>query len=288
MPSVALLADRLRVEERLLTTAFASRGWEARLVHAGDLALPLAPGQDPDGSWQVPAVVVDRTLATPESAALSALLSAAGSAVVNRTATTRLLGDRLALLRHLVAGGIPIPRTVVAFSPEAALRAIDDIGYPVFLKSLTVDPVMPVALVEDRDAAEALIEHRSVLGNERAVLVQRAAGDPATVTRLVVVGEQLIAAARHADGELRLLDVAEWQALAAAVAQRLGSGVYEIEVNQVDGCQTVLSAANLGEFRSLAERGVAVADAVADYVIAVTGYESTAQGERSERAPVEG
>jgi len=277
MSQVALLAQRLRVEERLLITAFAEKGWEAILVRPGDLSLPLqAAGTAVSPLWQA---VVDRTPATLESVALAALLAAAGLTVVNRTATTRLLADRLALLRHLTIGQIPVPPTLASFGPESTLRAVEALGYPVYLKSLHCNPAMPVALVEDRDAAEALVEHRSMLGDERAVLVQKAMADPNGSVRLLLVGQRLLAASRLAGERWTIVDDARWIPLATAVCQRLGSGVYEIEVVETASGPVVISASNALEFRSLVEQGVPVAEAIAEYV--VTGIGETARASQS-------
>lgn len=281
MSRVALLAERLRVEERLLTAALARHGWEANLLRPADLVLPLQALQavnTPD----LPPAVLDRTMATPESVALSALLSSTGTTVVNRTATTRLLADRLAFLRHMLAGQIAVPPTVASFGPESTLRAIEALGYPVYLKSLSAGPPMPVALVEDRDAAEALVEHRSVLGDERAVLVQKAVADPSQTVRLVVAGQRLVAAARLADEGWQLVEAGTWERLAAAVTQRLGSGVYEIEAAETAAGQVVISASNLVEFRSLAELGVPVAEAIVEHFLEVVTESAEASAIPSE------
>lgn len=288
MSRVALLAERLRVEERLLTAAFARHGWEATLLRPADLILPLHRAQAL-GTLDLPSLppaVLDRTSATPESVALSALLTATGTTVVNRTATTRLLADRLAFLRHLLAGQIPVPATIASFGPESTLRAIEALGYPVYLKALSAGPAMPVALVEDRDAAEALVEHRAVLGDERAVLVQKAVADPGQTVRLVVAGQRLIAAARLEEERWQLIDRAIWERLAGAVAQRLGSGIYEIEAAETDAGQVVISASNLLEFRSLAELGVPVAEAIAEYLLEVVTEGAEASPIQSEGVSV--
>ncbi len=284
MARIALLAERLRVEERLLLAAFAAKGWDATLLRLADLVLPL---QGERGELaDLPQAALDRTRATPESAALSALLTSAGVAVVNRAATTRLLVDRLAFLRHMLVAGIPVPPTVASFGPESTLRAIETLGYPVYLKSLSASPTMPVALVEDRDAAEALVEHRSMLGDEQAVLVQKAIAEPGEVVHLFIVGPHLVAAARCVDEQWQLVSTGAWERLAGAVAQRLGSGVYEIETAETDAGQVVISADNLLEFRSLAEQGAPIAQSIADHFLEFVARGVEANQIRSEGASV--
>ncbi len=264
MATVALLAERLRVEERLLQQAFAGFGWEAQLSDPNDIAIPLQ-----ETAEQLPAVSLDRERATAEATALAALLAARGGTVVNRPATTRLLADRLAFLRHLVVAGIPTPPTVVAFGEAATLRAIATLGCPVYLKSLVVDATMPIAYVEDADAAEALVEHRRVLGDERAVLVQKAVAEPDAVRRLIVVGTELLAVVRGRGGEAPLAfeDTERWRALADALVSRLGSGIYAVDVVEGDRGPVVISAENLVHFRQLAEHGLPVAERIAAFVV---------------------
>ncbi len=270
---VALLADRPRVEERLLLDALAQRGVAASLLPPERVHLPLAG--PPSGEARVD-LALDRGPATPERAVLAALLAAAGALVVNRAATTRLLADRLALLRHLTIAEVPVPETAVSFGEEATLAAIEEMGYPVVLKPLAVDPRVPLALVEDRDAAEAIVEHRTTLGHERAVLVQRVV--PGRWLRLVVIGREVVGIETRALEGWRPGRAAPYQpfegeasalaALGERVVGRLGSGVYQVEVSLGDGGPVVTGAGNLVDFRSLAERGVDVADRIAAFALA--------------------
>ncbi len=274
MGVVALLAERLRVEERLLQEGFAAAGWESRLVDPAGLIVPLHGRVD-----DLPSVLVDRERATSESTTLAALLAAQGAVVVNRPATTRLLADRLAFLRHLVIAGIPTPPTIVAFGEAATFRAIETLGYPVYLKSLVADPAMPIAYVEDADAAEALVEHRRVLGDERAVLVQKAVAEPWEVRQLVVAGDELVAVIQGRGGEApRLDDEARWRALAARVIGRLGTGLYVVDAVETEAGAVVLSAENLVHFRDLVESGIPIVDRIVGFVLRMAQRESTDDG----------
>jgi len=269
---IALLADRLRVEERLIVEACASRGLEAVLLPPARIYLSLdAP------SVGVFDVAIERGTVTPERAALSALLASGGTLVVNRAATARLLADRLALVRHLVYYGVPMPPTAVSFGEEATFAAIEGVGYPVILKSVVVDPDVPVALVEDRDAAEAIVEHRMMLGNEQAVLVQRFAAGRSRTVRLAIVGHDLVGIearrnsgwrpAREAPWEPYEGDAGPLEAIAAHLETKLGSGIYAIEVLEVDDGPVVVGVTNLVDFRSLVERGTDVAGAIVDFAV---------------------
>jgi [lysine-biosynthesis-protein LysW]--L-2-aminoadipate ligase len=244
------------VEERLLLEAFAARGQTAALVAPSALRFPLS------GVSQLPALALDRVAATAERATLAALLAAGGTTVVNRAATTRLLADRLALLRHLLLAGIAVPETLVAFGPDATLSAISELGYPVLLQTPLFDPGHPDAVVSDRDAAEALVEHRATLGDERVTLVQRYLPTPGHKARLVVAGGAVAAIERHhfaeGAGYTPYPDAPEaLRELGAAAIARLGSGVYQIEAIETPDGPVVIGAGNLVDFRTLAETSLA-------------------------------
>jgi [lysine-biosynthesis-protein LysW]--L-2-aminoadipate ligase len=155
-----------------------------------------------------------------------------------------------------------VPETLVAFGPEATLNAIGELGYPAILQTPLVDPGHPDAVVSDRDAAEALVEHRATLGDERVTLVQRYLPTPGYKARLVVAGGAVAAIERHhfAEGGSYTpypdAPDALWE-LGAAVIARLGSGVYQIEAIETPDGPVVISAGNLVDFRTLAEADLA-------------------------------
>jgi [lysine-biosynthesis-protein LysW]--L-2-aminoadipate ligase len=273
---IALLAERLRVEERLLINAFAGRRHEAVLLLPERVQIPLG---EPDTG--LPDLVLDRGITTAERSILATLLAAGGTVVVNRAATARLLSDRLALLRHLIVAEIPVPRTVASFGEEATFAAIETIGYPVLLKSLTVDPAVPVAVVEDQDSAEAIVEHRTMLGGERAVLVQRFIAGAGQSVRLAIVGRELAGIETRQHDGWRPGSRAAYEPypeanpalarLAEQVVARLGSGTYAIEVIEGPEDPVVVGVGNLVNFRSLVEREINVAGAIADFALAQYG-----------------
>ena len=283
---IALLAERLRVEERLLTEAFESRGHEVALVNPSAIHV----GFDGAGGAQIQVVkdgestpfvadlALDRSTATTEGAALGALVANRGVVMVNRPATTRLLADRLAAHRHLTFATIPVAETIVSFGETATFNAIETIGYPVLLKSIKTDHAYPFAIIEDEDAAEAIVEHRVTLGDERGVMVQRFISGQSRSVRLVVVGESVVAVEqRSLKGWKPAVDAdyvpfegddSALRALGQRVVERLGSGTYSIEVvDAVDG-PLVVGLENLIDFRSIAHRGDAIAEQIAEFALA--------------------
>lgn len=267
MTTVTLLASRLRVEERLLQRAFSERGHEVSLLAPESLAIPLTG----EGS-ELPRFMIDRGEATPERATIAALLGAVGGVVVNRAATTRLLADRLSLFRHLIVAAIPVPKTEIAFGEDATLAAIERVGYPAFLLSPGVDSRVPDVVVSDRDAAEAIVEHRATLGHERMVVVQehiegrtvRLAIVGSTVMTPEIVNEETHGAMRYEPYPESPCGLTE---LAERMMSRLGSGVYEVKIVEAPGGPVVVKANNLVDFRGLADAGIDVAGKIADFAL---------------------
>lgn len=260
---IHLLAPRLRVEERLLMQAFSERGREAALLDAATLSMSLT-----GDAGVLPGVVLDRDVATGERAVLGALLAAGGAIVVNRTATTRLLADRLALVRHLVIAGTPVPETVVAFGEGPAVTAARTLGYPLRIMAPVVTPSLPDTVAGDADAAEAVIEHRATLAHETSVLLQRL---PEGVRwRVAVVGDAIVAATSEtADGPVPAGAIpAGVVDLVERVISRLGAGVYAVDIVEAAGGAVVSGASNLVEFRALQQAGHDIAGRIADYTIA--------------------
>jgi len=194
--SIGILCSRLRVEEKLLFDAFAALG--APAAQWDDRALALRLGATP------PAVdvMLIRSISTQTGLVAALLLEAAGVRVVNTYATGATCADKIRTSTVLAAGGVPQPITEVALSREAALEAIARIGYPTVLKPALGSWGRLLARVNDRDAAEAILEHKETLGGvgHQVFYVQEYIAKPGRDIRAFVVGTETIAAIyRRAD-----------------------------------------------------------------------------------------
>ena len=110
--------------------------------------------------------------------------------MVVRTQNLLMLQDRL--------GGFPVvdPRNMAAFTPESALDAIEQLGYPVVLKPCIGSWGRLVAKINDREAAEAILEHKQILGSYHHSIyyIQQYIEKPGRDIRSFVVGDETIAA----------------------------------------------------------------------------------------------
>lgn len=196
---IGVVCSRVRMEEKLLLEAFA-RHPEVEVVRVDDdqFQAPLAgPGQ---GSGQVAAlrrcdVVLLRCLSYARQVTLARLLEAWGVATVNRAAVLETCGDKLRTTLALAAAGIPTPPARVAFTVEAGLEAVEALGYPCVVKPVTGSWGRLIARLNDRDSAEAVLEHKLLLGGalHRVIYLQAHVDKPGRDLRAFVVGDRTVA-----------------------------------------------------------------------------------------------
>ncbi len=158
-PRIAIVYGRLRVEERMLAASCERRGISCDLIDERGIILGS------DGNWSRYSVILARNVSQLHAAHTVMMLNAIGIAVINRIDVLENCNDKVRTSALLTQAGVRQPRYRVAFSPDAVLDAIEDLGYPVVLKPPVGSWGRLLARVNDRDAAEALIEHKMMLGS---------------------------------------------------------------------------------------------------------------------------
>ncbi len=193
--SVAMIVSRIRVEEKLLLAALENAGATVQLVNDDELVLPV--GRDGISPDSIEAdIVLERSLSAARGIYALRLLAAAGIPTVNRYAVAATCWDKLLTTAALAEAGVPQPEVRVAFTPESALAAIEALGYPVVLKPIVGSWGRLLARINDRDAAEAILEHKEVLGSylHSIFYIQEFVAKPGRDIRAFVVGDETICA----------------------------------------------------------------------------------------------
>ncbi|MCP4896517.1 MAG: lysine biosynthesis protein LysX [bacterium] len=141
-------------------------------------------------------VVLSRCLGHQQSVAIATLLEAGGTRVLNSSSVTRLCGSKLATSAALAKNKIPQPQVRLAFSPSSALSSIEEMGYPVVVKPDMGSWGRLLAKINDRDAAEAVLEHKDVLGSfqHSVIYIQEYVPKAGRDIRAFVVGGECVAA----------------------------------------------------------------------------------------------
>ncbi|MFN2521237.1 MAG: lysine biosynthesis protein LysX [Candidatus Limnocylindria bacterium] len=276
-PRVGVLLSRVRVEEKLLLEAFAKRGIEPAIIDDRELVLALE--QRPDLGVDI---VVERCIQHSRALYALAVLDSWRVPSVNTFEVADVCGNKLLTSARLIRDGVPSPRTRLAFTPESALRAVEELGYPCVLKPLIGSWGRLLSKVNDRDAAEAILEHKDVLGTyiHSIYYVQEYVRKPDRDIRAFVVGDETIAAIyRYSDhwitntargGRAERCEVTpELNELCVRAARAVGGGVLAIDLLEARDGLLVNEVNYTMEFRnSIDTTGVDIPARVVDHVLA--------------------
>ena len=285
-----MLLSRVRVEEKLLLAELERR--DVEVVRFDDRTLTL------DLHRQVIDcdVVLERCINHLRALYTLRVLNDWGVPTVNSYEVANICGDKLLTSAALVRAGVPTPRTTIAFTPESALNAIEAIGYPVVLKPAVGSWGRLLARVNDRDAAEALLEHKVTLGSfhHGAFYIQEYVDKPGRDIRSFVVGDQTIAAIYRDSahwitntgrgGKASNCPVTpELDVLSRAAARAVGGGVVATDLFEGPEGLLVNEVNYTMEFRnSVDTTGVDIPAKIVDYVIDVGERSRAARAERDD------
>lgn len=159
MPKIGLLCSRIRVEEKLLIGELEKRGADYEILDDREIILEMH-----HNGWNYD-VILERCINHSRALYALRIFDDWGVPTVNTYEVANICGNKLLTTSALVRAGVPTPRTLVAFTPESALQAIEQMGYPVVLKPGVGSWGRLLSKVNDREAAEAILEHKQVLGS---------------------------------------------------------------------------------------------------------------------------
>lgn len=274
---VGVLCSRIRVEEKLLFDELETRG--VAYDKLDDRALvfnlhDLSPLQHYD-------VILERSINHSRALYALKMLNDWGIKTINSAEVARICGDKLLTTQALLHHKLPVPRNMVAFTPESALEAIEQLGYPVVLKPCVGSWGRLVAKVNDREAAEALLEHKQILGSYHHSIyyIQEYVKKPGRDIRSFVVGDETIAAI-YRTSEHWITNTArggkasncpitpDIDALSQSAAKAVGGGMLAIDlIESADGL--LVNEVNYTmEFRnSIDTTGVNIPAKMVDYLL---------------------
>jgi [lysine-biosynthesis-protein LysW]--L-2-aminoadipate ligase len=273
---LGILCSRIRVEEKLLFTELDRRGVQYKRIDDSNLLFDLQTRDFPFD------VVLERSISFGRSLYTLQVLEARGVSCINRAQVVETCGDKLRTTEALLAANVPTPRTLLAFTPETALEAFEALGYPAVIKPVIGSWGRLVSRVNDRDAAEAILEHLDVLGSwqQHIYYIQEHVAKPGRDIRAFVVGDEPICAI-YRTSEHWITNTARGGRasncslegpvgdLALRAAQAVGGGVLAIDLLEtMDGELLVNEVNHTMEFRnSIDTTGVNIPARIIDYVL---------------------
>lgn len=275
--TVGILMSRVRVEEKLLLEQLEQRG--VRIVRFDDRQYTL----DLNQPWQECDVVLERCINHLRALYTLRVLNDWGIPTVNTYEVANNCGDKILTTSALVRAGVPIPRTIVAYDHDSALAAIEELGYPVVMKPAVGSWGRLLSRINDRDAAEAILEHKTTLGSfhHGAFYIQEYVNKPGRDIRSFVVGDETICAI-YRDSPHWITNTArggvatncpvtdEINDLSRRAAQAVGGGVVAIDLLESEDGLLVNEVNYTMEFRnSIDTTGVNIPARIVDFVVEV-------------------
>ncbi|HES58941.1 MAG TPA: lysine biosynthesis protein LysX, partial [Caldithrix sp.] len=200
---------------------------------------------------------------------------------VNTAHVALTCGDKLLTSRALATHHVPQPEVRIAFTEESALDCIEKMGFPVVIKPAVGSWGRLLAKINDRDAAEALLEHKSILGSYHHSIfyIQKYIEKNKRDIRSFVVGDECIAAI-YRESEHWITNTArggkavncrvtdEIADISIQAAKAVGGGVVAIDLFETDKGLLVNEVNYTMEFKnSITTTGVNIPAKIVDYVI---------------------
>jgi [lysine-biosynthesis-protein LysW]--L-2-aminoadipate ligase len=277
---IGVIYSRVRVEEKWIFGALEKRGLDYDRLDDRGISFDL---QNP-AAWSAFDAVLERSISYTSGLYSLRMLNAFGITTVNTAKVAEICGDKLMTSAALARAGVPQPHSATAFTPEAALEAIEAFGYPVVLKPVVGSWGRLLAKINDRDAAEALLEHKAMLGSVQhsVFYIQEYIKKPGRDIRAIMVGDRVLTAiyrksdhwitntARGGEGEICPI-TPEIEALCLRAAQAVGSGVLAVDLVEHPEKGLLVNEVNhTMEFHIvLPISGVNIADEIVNYVLEV-------------------
>jgi [lysine-biosynthesis-protein LysW]---L-2-aminoadipate ligase len=276
MIRIGFLYTRLRLEEKYLLEEFEKyNDVEVIRINDGDTFFDIN---------QLPVnidVLFERSISYSRGLYISRIFEAHGIPVVNSSLVAERCGDKYVTSQILAQNRIPTPRVFMAFDEDSALKAIEAMGYPCVLKPVVGSWGRLLAKVENREMAEALIEHKATLGvNHQVFYIQEYVDKPGRDIRAFVVDDEAICAI-YRSSESWITNTArggiatncavtdEIAELCQRAARAVGGGLLALDLFETENGLTINEINHTMEFRnSIATTGVNIPQRMTEYVLA--------------------
>ncbi|MEV4131821.1 lysine biosynthesis protein LysX [Dactylosporangium sp. NPDC049742] len=187
---IAVVASRVRREERLILQTLQARGVNHEHVDPRKLTVMLADGRPPFRA------ALMREVSHSRAASVASTLDALGVPTLNRPPVLETCGDKLRTTLAFHNAGLPIPQAAVAWGTGAALEVMPKLGYPLVAKPVTGSWGNLTARVHDEEQGQAILEHRAALPNpqQHVYYLQEHIDKPGKDIKSYVAGDEVVCA----------------------------------------------------------------------------------------------
>jgi len=272
---VGVLTSLIRKEEKLLFEELRRKKVDFEKIDVRQVILDYSkPIRDYD-------VILERCINHSRALNTLKLFNDWDIKTVNSYEVALTCGDKLLTTAAMVKHGIPTIPVKIAYTPESALAAIEEMGYPVVLKPAIGSWGRLIGKINDRDAAETVLEHKSILGtyHHSTFYIQQYISKKNRDIRSFVVGDETICAI-YRTSEHWITNTArggktsncpvddELHKISIQGAKAVGGGVVALDIFETPDGYLVNEVNYTMEFRnSIDVTGVNIPGRIIDYVI---------------------
>lgn len=190
---ITIAYDVARFEEKALFNEARKLSVPVNMLHVDSLYFGL--DADSFRAYKNNNVVLQRCISHARGLHVSAIFDSADVPTINSHEVSARCTDKAITTLLLAKSGVPTPRTILAFSIEQALEALDQLGYPAVIKPLSGSWGRLITRVRDREEASSLLESRSsnYNPNNNIFYLQEYVKRPPRDIRAIIVGDEIVA-----------------------------------------------------------------------------------------------
>ena len=196
--SFFILYDQLRWEEKSLIETAKKKDIKLKVINCRENSIDL----DKDEFTYCDDIILQRCVSYYNNLHSTAAFEGLGAKMINSLYTAIMCGNKLFTHMELAKSGIAIPKAFCAFSNQSAMDILNKNGYPKVIKPVVGSWGRMVALLKDKEAAEAVIEDREHMYPLYHVFYfEEFVKRPPRDIRCIVVGNKVVAAIYRYSGD---------------------------------------------------------------------------------------
>jgi len=191
MTTLAILHSTVRTEEKRIAAAAKSRKVKPMLI---DIRTEIFNPETYHAEFDL---ALQRSVSTVKGLYATGFLESIGVPVVNSSSVSQVCENKFLTSLRLLESGVPTAKFALVFELGQALEALEALGgFPVVIKPPLGSWGRLLSKVNDQDALETVLEHKSVLGSpqQKAFYLQEYIPKKGRDIRAFIVGNQPICA----------------------------------------------------------------------------------------------
>jgi [lysine-biosynthesis-protein LysW]--L-2-aminoadipate ligase len=196
--SFFILYDQLRWEEKSLIETAKKKDIKLEVINCRESSIELDKNKSPHCND----IILQRCVSYYNNLHSTAAFEGLGGKIINSLYTAIMCGNKLFTHMELSKTGVAIPKAFCAFSNQSALNILNKNGYPKVIKPVVGSWGRMIALLKDKEAAEAVIEDREhMYPLYQVYYFEEFVKRPPRDIRCIVVGDNVAAAIYRYSGD---------------------------------------------------------------------------------------